>query len=104
MKYREVRLTTGCYGEEATLYVAFPDDFTEQKIEEFINARAIENGEKYGFDAEQKIDRKEYDTEEEYYNAVVDAENEWCRNLSGVATELSQREWDTRRSRILYKR
>ena len=94
MRYIKFICDTPFCGADLEMYVAFEDDYTDENLDQYAADLAYENGESYeDIEGDYFIYREDYDTEEDYEEAIFEAESEYYSECSGDWEEVSYEEF-----------
>ncbi len=102
MKYIRFYATTGFCGGDAEEYWAFKKEINEKEMDEYTDELIHTNGDSY-FDLERfgyAPDRDEYDSEEEYEEALAEAEEWYWEDCSGGWEYVSKEEWEENNGQV----
>lgn len=81
----------GCDIED---YAAYPDTITDKELDEICEDFINETQARYEYLATDDISEDDYETEEEYQQAIEDAEYEFWSDVGGCWTEISKEEYE----------
>lgn len=102
MKYIRFYATTGFCGGDTEEYWAFKKEINEKEMDKYADELVHTNGDSY-FDLERfgyAPDRDEYDSEEEYEEALAEAEEWYWEDCSGGWEYISKEEWEENNGQV----
>jgi len=91
-KYIKVILSAGFCGTETEEYYAISEDLTTSLIDEVVGEIAHDWGESYS-NLIEEVYPEDYDSKEEYEEALAQAEEDFYANCSGDWYYVTKEEW-----------
>ena len=93
-KYIEVKSTCAWVGCEDYSYFEIEDDMTEEELWKFSYEVAVEAMESYSYIGADNIDPDDFDTEEEYEDALEQEAEDFLQGVFGEWRYITKEEYD----------
>ena len=93
MKYVRIECTVGYIGCDENYYLAFPDNWDDDQIEQYANELVDDNGQTWEYLAVEDINREDFETDEDYEHTLEDEVDSYWGNVGGYWEEITEDEW-----------